>query len=264
MKSRLLFPLFLALFLTLGLAPTLALGHELILKPDASTTLKQGQNATGQIQASHVFMHSEEAERMAETPLHIVGGNAVHVTVEAPQDKPWLAYSFNAPTDGPFMLVGWRQPQVWTLTTQGIMEGDRDTLKKQGKTVVSVGKYEKFAKVLYNIGPNAPLFTTPVGQRLEIVPVGDVAKATANGAPIGFAVLLDGKRTDLALHATYDGFSKEQETYAQTLTPGKDKVSHVVFSRPGLWLLQAETMLKENVQGADTHTMKATLVLQIK
>ncbi len=259
MKFRMLLPLFLALCLV----PGSALGHEFILKPQGNTSLKQGQNATGQIQAAHVFMVSEEAERVAECPLHTVGGDPVHVTVEAPQGKPWLAYSFAAPTDGPFMLVGWRQPQVWSQTTQGIMEGDRDTLKKQGKTVISVGKYEKFAKTLYNIGPDAAVFTTPVGQRLEIVPVGDVSKATAKGAPIGFAVLLDGKRTNLPLNATYDGFSKEQEEYALTLTPDADNVSMVAFSRPGLWLLQAEAMLKENVQGADTHTMRATLVLQI-
>ncbi len=259
MKTRLFWCLLCALFLV----PGSALGHELILKPTGSTTLKQGHNATGQIQAAHVFMVSEEAERPAETPLHIVGGTPVTVAVEAPQGKPWLAYSFATPTDGPFMLVGWRKPQVWSLTTQGIVEGDRDTLKKQGKSVVSVGKYEKFAKVLYNVGPNAAVFTTPVGQRLEIVPVGDVAQATANGKPIGFAVLLDGKRTDLPLHATYDGFSKEQEEYALTLTPDKNKVSHVAFSRPGLWLLQAQAIVKEKVEGADTHSLKATLVLQV-
>ena len=259
MKFRLLMPLFFALWLV----PGLAFGHEFVLKPQGSTTLKQGHNATGQIQAAHVFMVSEEAERVAECPLHTVGGSPTKVNVVAPQGKPWLEYTFAAPTDAPFMLVGWRQPQVWSQTTQGMMEGDRDTLKKQGKTVISVGKYEKFAKTLYNIGPDAAVFTTPVGQRLEIVLVGDVSKATAKGAPIGFAVLLDGKRTELPLRATYDGFSTEQEEYALTLTPDSDKVSHVPFSRPGLWLLQAETVLKENVQGADTHTMKATLVLQI-
>lgn len=256
--------MFLSLFLALFLVPGAALGHEFILKPDGTTTLKQGQNATGQAQAAHVFMESEEAERVAEVPLHTVGGAPVLVTVQAPQGKPWLAYAFAAPTDGPFMLVGWRKPQVWSKTTQGILEGDRDTLKKQGKTVVSVGKYEKFAKTLYNIAPNAAVFTTPVGQRLEIVPVGDVAQAAANGAPIGFTVLLDGKRTNLPLHATYDGYSKEQEQYAHTLTPDKENVSHVAFSRPGLWLLQTEAVLKDNVKDADTHSLKATLVLEIR
>ncbi|WP_027187015.1 DUF4198 domain-containing protein [Desulfovibrio cuneatus] len=256
-------PLLWCLLCALCLVPGAAFGHEFIVKPQGSTALKQGQNATGQVQAAHIFMVSEEAERIAESPLHIVGESPVAVTVEAPQGKPWLAYSFAAPTGGPFMLVGWRKPQVWSLTTQGIMEGDRETLKKQGKSVASVGKYEKFAKTLYNLAPNAPLFTTPVGQRLEIVPVGDVSQAKGNGQPIGFTVLLDGKRANLPLHATYDGFSKEQEEYAFTLTPDKENVSHVPFSRSGLWLLQTQTVLKENVQGADTHSLKATLVLQV-
>ena len=259
MKTRLLW----CLLCALCLVPGSALGHEFIVKPHGSTTVQKSQNATGQVQAAHVFMESEEAEQIAEVALHIVGGDPAIATVQAPQGKPWLDYSFAAPTDGPFILVGWRKPQVWSQTTQGIMEGDRDTLKKQGKTVVSVGKYEKFAKALYNVGPNAALFTTPVGQRLEIVPVGDVSQATANGQPIGFAVLLDGKRTNLPLHATYDGFSKEQEKYAHTITPDKDNISHVPFNQKGLWLLQTETTLKQNVQGADTHTLRATLVLQV-
>ncbi len=35
------------------------------------------------------------------------------------------------------------------------------------------------------------------------------------------------------------------------------------FSRPGLWLLQAQAIVKEKVEGADTHSLKATLVLQV-
>lgn len=257
-------PLLLAMSALL-LPPTGVQAHEFLLKPAFPPIAKKSSLCSGQVQAAHVFMVSEEAERLADVALSLAAPHEeVQVEVDDGKKQLSLDYSFISPTDGPFILVGWRKPQLWSETTQGWLEGGRSSLQKQGKTVLNSSMNEKFCKVFYNLTADAEKnFAKPVGHKLEIIPLGDVAKASANSAPMPFQVLLDGKPLSVPIKATFDGFSREEEVYAHEFQPDDKAVTNVSFSEKGLWMLRAETTTESQSPDADTHNLKAVLIFAV-
>ena len=239
-----------------------ALAHEFIVKPDEGTTLQKNGVYSGQCQAAHIFMISEEAEPLEDVQLTILG-SANSVQVQAPTGKPWLQYSFTHQGTQPFVLLGWRKPQIWSQTTTGILAGTKEALEKQGKTVVSVGKYEKFSKTYYGVQPHYQGFMQPAGQRFEIVPVSDIGLVKAGGV-LQCKVLLDGKEIPIAVQATYDGYSSEGDVYLQSVQPSADGTVRISLPQKGLWMLRAETTLTKPEPGVDTHNLKATLVFAVE
>ena len=142
----------------LMISSTAALAHEFILKPDTATPAA-GQKTRMQAQAAHVFMVSEEAENPANVRLYVLQGDK-KTDIALVEDKALVSLvgDFTLAQNGPAMLVGHRLPQIWSETTEGVLEGNRAQLEAQGKKVRSVGKYEKFAKSLLNpaAAPRSP------------------------------------------------------------------------------------------------------------
>mgnify|MGYP000019512794 FL=1 len=124
------------------------------------------------------------------------------------------------PADGPAMIVGHRLPQIWSDTTEGVLEGGRKDLEAKGKKVLKVGKYEKFAKTMLNPAANDGLYKKVLGHDLEIVLLTNPADIKA-GDDIKAEVLLNGKPVKAPLGLTYDGYSAEQDATWPRLKPAR-------------------------------------------
>lgn len=257
--------LYAALTLTgLLFASSAVLAHEFILKPDTATPAA-GQKTRLQAQAAHVFMISEEAEKPASVRLHLLhDGKKATIPLEEDKTLASLVGDFSLAQSSPALLVGHRLPQIWCETTQGEMEGSRAVLEARGMKIKSAGKYEKFAKTLLNPAHNDTLYAKALGQDLEIVLLTNPADIKP-GSTLTAQVLLRGKPLPNAtLGLTYDGFSKEQDTYkskAQTNAQGK---ASLTVDKPALWMLRSSVVEKTPGADADEHHLRATYVFPVK
>ncbi len=239
-----------------------AMAHEFIIKPATAQPAK-GEQVKVQLQAAHVFMVSEEAETQDSVEL-ILSQNGQKTPIPVKENKETLSLEgmFSLPADGPALLIGHRKPQIWSQTTEGVLEGGRKELEAKGKSVIQVDKYEKFAKTFLNTGSANPEFNKPLGQELEIVPVGDLSKLKA-GDELECRLLYKGKPLVAPAWATYDGFSKEMNTYAYYTDPGTETFK-VKLTAPGLWMVRGEHNAKIKGGDAQNHIMRTVMVFEVK
>ena len=259
------FKVLLASVCSLGLlcASGVASAHEFIAKPDKTQAAK-GDTVGVQAQAAHVFMISEEAEPAETVVLELVqAGKSTPIALKEDDSVKALTGKIVLPADGPALLVGHRLPQIWSDTTEGVLEGDRKALEAQGKKVLKVGKYEKFAKTMLNAASADTLYKKPLGHDLEIVLLTNPAEIKA-GSEIKAEVLLKGKPVKAPLGLTYDGFSKETDTYMTKTETGADGVATLKITKPGLWMLRTEHTEKLTDGSADKRNMRATYVFEVK
>ena len=254
-----------------GLALTALLGaslpataHEFILKPDTATPAA-GHKTRVQAQASHVFMISEEAEKPENVNLQLVQkGKPTPVTLTEDASLAALVGDITLTDTAPALLVGHRLPQIWSETTEGVLEGNRAQLEAQGKKVRSVGKYEKFAKSLLNPAANDTLYKTPQNQMLEIVLLDNPATVKPGGV-MNVQVLLRGKPLPgAAVGLTHDGFSKEEDAYKVTATTDAQGKAALAVDAPALWMVRTATVEKTPGTDADAHHLRATYVFPVR
>ena len=254
-----------------GLALTAFLGaalpaaaHEFILKPDTATP-PAGKSTRVQAQASHVFMISEEAENPANVRLQILqNGKASSVSLSEDAALATLVGDFVLADSAPALLVGHRLPQIWSETTEGVLEGGRAQLEAQGKKVRSVGKYEKYAKTLLNPAADDSLYKTPQNQALEIVLLDNPASIKPGGT-MNVQVLLRGKPlADATVGLTHDGFSKQEDTYKATATTDAQGKAALTVDKPALWMLRTAKVEKTPGTDADEHHLRATFVFPVR
>lgn len=155
------------------------------------------------------------------------------------------------------MIVGHRLPQIWSDTTEGVLEGGRKDPAK-GKKVLKVGKYEKFAKTMLNPAANDGLYKKVLGHDLEIVLLTNPADIKA-GDDIKAEVLLNGKSVKAPLGLTYDGYSAEQDAYMAKAETGADGMASFKVTKPGLWIAY-RSYRKLTDGSADKRNMRATYV----
>lgn len=236
--------------------------HEFILKP-SKTALAPGENFSVQAQAAHVFMVSEEAEPVDTVRLNLLQDDK-ETAIALAEDAAVNALTGTAvlPKDGAAMLVGHRLPQIWSDTTDGVLEGDRKALEAQGKTVLKVGKYEKFAKTLLNPAVDNDLYKKNLGQELEIVLLTNPAEIKGEGE-IKIQTFLYGKPAKTPLGVTYDGYSKEEDTYLAEVETDAQGLATVKITQPGLWMLRIAHTDELTGQDADKHNMRATYVFPV-
>ncbi|MDD2967090.1 MAG: DUF4198 domain-containing protein [Desulfovibrionaceae bacterium] len=238
--------------------------HEFILKPEKAT-VAQGQQFGVQAQAAHVFMVSEEAENPADCSLFLLQQGKKHpIALSEDAANKTLAGTTSLPAAGAAWLVGHRAPQVWSETTEGVLAGDRAALEKQGKKVLSVTKYEKFAKTLLNASSKDESFKAVQGQNLEIVLLDNPAAIQAGGT-MRCQVLLHGKPVAGALvQASYDGASPKEDTYLASVESDAKGVASLPLNHAGLWMVRTAQTVKAADKGIDQHQMRAVTVFAIQ
>ncbi len=212
-----------------------ARAHEFVVKLD-NPTPKAGQTVKAEFMASHVFGVSDEMEPVEDVQAVVVQGDQkIALPVKPNPAAKDLAGEFALPADGPAWINGHRLPQLWSQTPDGVKAGDRAALK--GEQVISTSKYEKFVKVLLNPVAAAGTFDQPLGQTLEIIPLGNPADLKI-GEEIKVRVLYDGQPISVPVYASYFGFSEHQNTYAYYTEPEKGDPA-VKITAPGMWMIRA-------------------------
>lgn len=239
--------------------------HEflVVLRGDAA----RDASVTVEAQAAHIFMQSEEAEKVENVRVELLtaDGKKTALALAPSAASKALEGTVKGPVAAPAWLVGHRLPEIWSSTTEGVLYGDRAALEAQGKTVRSVCRYEKFTKTAVVPGGDAAFWSKPLGQALEIVPQASLAGLAAGGS-LTVQVLLDGKPVPQAeVGLSYDGYSKEEDTYKQLLhTDAAGKVT-LPLDTAGLWLARvAVTRPVKDGKGVDEEQLRSTLVFPVK
>lgn len=241
-----------------------AFAHEFIAKPD-TTQVRKGDSLRVEAQASHIFMASEEAEDPDSVRLELWQGD-VKAPVALAEDKTAhsLAGHVTVPGDGPAMLVGYRLPQIWSDTTEGVLEGDRKLLEAQGKKVLKVGRYEKFAKTVLNPASNSDVYKQNVGQTLEVLLLTNPADISGKG-DIKVQVLHNGKPVQTSVGLSHDGYSKEEDTYLESRDTDAQGMVTFHITKPALWMVRAAlTAPVKDTPGVDKENLRAVYVFPVK
>ena len=250
MPSRLLIAL-----LTLTCLPAMA--HEFIVKP-AQSTVRAGSNLPYAAISSHKFMVSEELEDQADVKGEVYSdGKRTPLIFTVSKDKLSFEGQAKAPA-GTFMLLGQRSGQIWANTPDG-------TKRNAGKTpgATNVRFIEKYSKSIVNASAQDTSFGKPVGDRLEIIPVTNPALAKA-GDDMAFKVLYKGQPLATNVWATYDGFSKRDNTYAYFTEGSDDGTATVKLTKPGLWMVRVEHSAPETNPDYSRYVGRAVFVFAVK
>lgn len=257
--SRLIFS-----FLILSaLMCTAASAHEFIVKPHANGAVTPGQEVPMSVVSAHVFMISEELEGegdAANIDLRLVDA-AGEQPLALKKNKARLTWDTVAKVrkNGTAVVAAHRKPMYWTHTTKGWKQAS----KKGLSGVIKSSKYEKFSKTLLTVGGKTAGFDRVLGQRLEIVPVDDPASVRP-GQELTLKVLLDGKPLATPILATFDGFSKQRNTYAYyTEDCCDDGTAKVRITSSGLWMVRVEHKVHEPNELYDDHVMRSVLVFEV-
>lgn len=209
--------------------------------------------------STHVFLVSQELEAANDVKVgYFVNGRRTDIAVQ-PNEKT-LAYdgTVTAPSSGTFIVTGARLPQIWAITPQGLKQ-------VAGKTPGASNPYkvEKFAKALVNTAPADNRFSTAIGDTLEIVPLTNPATVKP-GEELTVKVQFKGQPLATNVYATYDGFSKEENTYAYFTEGHKDGTAKVKITQPGIWMVRVQHAAPEHAEDYDRYVGRAVLLFEVK
>ncbi len=220
-----------------NIASTPVFAHEFILKP-----VQVGDKSRVEAQAAHVFMVSEEMEPLQDVELFAVQADLKRLPLSLEENQVAKSLQADLPEDGSaYLLLGHRKPQLWSDTTDDVQAGGRQELEERGYKVLSVGRYEKFAKLLLKQGAgveSARLSEQIVGDPLEIVLLNDPA-ALKPGDKLSCRVLWQGKPLQTEVKAGRDGFSPEADTYTASVKSNAEGIAEFPIDQPGIWFIRA-------------------------
>jgi uncharacterized GH25 family protein len=231
--------------------------HEFIVKP-AVMTIQAGAELQVAGLSTHIFLISQELEAAKDVKVGLyANGKRADITVKS--NEKTLAYdgTVTAPSSGTFILTGARLPQIWATTPDGLKQ-----VNKKGPNVSNPYKIEKFAKALVNVTPADNGFSTVIGDALEIVPLTNPATVKP-GDELTVRVLFKGQPLTTNVYATYDGFSKEENTYAYYTEGHKDGTAKVKITQPGIWIVRAQHSAPEHSEDYDRYVARAVLLFEV-
>ncbi len=232
--------------------------HEFIIKP-VKMTVNRGETLPFSVLSAHVFMVSEEVE-----PVDTVSVTLVSETGETPvpvmANDRLLTLDGSVPVmgEGTAILSGHRKGIIWTQTTSGWKQAPKSACTG----VVTSGKYEKFCKTLITSGHPDSGYARVLGQALEIVPVTDPASVSV-GDEMTVKILYKGKPLATEVFATYDGFSRDPNTYAYYSKSDAKGMVRVKMSHDGTWMIRVENKQSDKTAEYDASVIRAVLVFRV-
>lgn len=225
-----------------------ARAHEFIIKSYPFNT-QAGAEIPFSVLSSHVFMISEEMEPIQTVQVWLLEGD-VKRPLALKENQILRTLDGVAPLskDGTAMLVGHLQEPVEIVTAEGSNKSQKI-------------KREKFCKTLITVNADDRSYKKPLGHKLEILPISDLAGVKVGGE-LEFQVLFDGKPLSSQIYATYDGFSRHYETYAY-VTQARGGSARVKITNPGTWMVRVEKRVETTSREYDLHALKAILVFSV-
>jgi len=242
--------------LAIVLASSGADAHEFMVRPD-SFTVAPGKPFDFAVLSSHVFITSEEMEPAGQNAVGLFS-NAHRIDAALWPEPTTQTYrgTVTAPA-GTFLLSGRRAGQGWAVTPDGLKEGNQHMPGATDSFVM-----EKFDKTLVNLAPEDQGYATVTGDRLEIVPVTNPALAKP-GEELTVRVLYRGQPISATVTATYDGFSKEEDTYAYSTVAKKDGTAKVKITHSGTWMVRVQHSAPERTDDYDRYVARAVLMFRV-
>lgn len=163
---------------------------------------------------------------------------------------------------GTYLFVSGKKGLFWTRTTEGMRENVRkDAVEGALKGIYSA----KYAKALVAVGgAGGGVYSRRIGHDLEIVPLADPC-AMKPGDELKVCVYWKGKPFAAEIQATYDGFSREKNRFAQTVKTDVEGVALIKLTHSGAWLIKADKRGPYSVRKhADEEMHAATLTFGVK
>ena len=77
-------------------------------------------------------------------------------------------------------------------------------------------------------------------------------------------VLFKGQPLTTNVFATYDGFSKEENTYAYYTEGRGNGTARVKITQPGLWMVRVQHATRERTEEYDRYVARAVLLFEVK
>lgn len=233
-----------------------AIAHEFILVPESWNSYSPGQQLPFSLVSSHVFMKSEELENPANVKVDYMGKDIPVTANEAFKSYTGTVTIGGA---GAALLHGHRLGEVWSKTPQGVVKGDRTTLKG----VVWSRKYEKFCKTFIPVDGKTQGWDVKTGDTLEIMPLNNPLDLKI-GDELEVQVLHNGKPVSPeAVTATYDGFTDSPSSYAYFTEPYGEGKAKIKISASGLWMVRVQYIVDEKAVNYEQHAMRAVLAFPV-
>lgn len=243
------------------MASSAANAHEFIAS-QSPMAAKIGAEATLVLDSTHQAGIPEEAEELKHVAAKIMtAGNSSDIEIVINDNAPNLIGRFDVPETAAWISAH-RAGVVWSQTPDGWKSGGAT----EHADAIASARYEKFAKLLTGGTGDKAFVTTPIGTKLEIVPLSD-PRDTKIGDDAEFRVLLDGHPLTTSVLATYAGFTDTPNSWAyatETLaTENGSGIAKVRISAPGLWVVRVSADLPDSEDGVGNHNLRATLSFAI-
>ena len=253
--------LFMAIIVVAAFAVDTGLAHETLIKI-ANPNPKKGETIVAEITNSHVIIDASEEVTDPELAAVSIIQDGISTPATVTADPVALVSRIEAvfPGEGTAWLALHRKPQLYSQTPEGLKEGDSDSIK--GTKVLFTNKYEKFAKVLLNAAASDQSFAQPIGHLLEIVPETNPADLRV-GDELKIRILYDGKPVFAPVTASYDGFTKRENSYAFYASPEGPDAIFVKVHQPGFWVIMVNYKTSGG-KGIRTHSLNAALEFEVK
>jgi len=170
-------------------------------------------------------------------------------------------FEFVPPAEGVYLISGDIHPGFVSKTTQGYKMGPKNRFEQ----VVFCFHYNLCTKTFVYAGGPSQTPHQVAGDALEIIPQADPFDLR-KGSDFPIQVLFKGKPlAGATLKATYDGFSDQPHTFAQSAQTDSAGVAKVNLTEKGEWFLSVthETPYPDKAE-CDTNKYNATMTFRVE
>ncbi|MEW5944573.1 MAG: DUF4198 domain-containing protein [bacterium] len=221
-----------------------------------------GQKISLSLGWGHLFPGTDVMKNEDLEEIYAIGpsGKKLKVTPEPEQGK----FRIEAPGDlpGAYLIIAKRKGGYKTKTT----EGYKSLPKKDLKNVISSAYREMNAKAIVIVGRSGKdtHLQEEIGFPLEIVPT-EIPTDMREGDSLSVKVLFRGKPHRGFVHATYTGFTADEDTFAYAAKTNKDGIAKIKLLKSGIWMVKAEhTTPPSDPELCDEHLFVSTLTFEVK
>ncbi|MFO7568198.1 MAG: DUF4198 domain-containing protein [Smithellaceae bacterium] len=188
--------------------------------------------------------------------------------IEPAEKAGFLSAQVQMKKPGAYVVSVVRKPGFYTMYEQDGAIRHFSGPKTGLPNIILSNHFEQYAKSLIAVGdPSEKDFQTPIGHKLEIIPLAHPATLKGNGAHfLPMQILFDGKPARFVqVLATYGGFSTADDYAFATVADGQG-IAKIRILQRGTWLIKAnlKTPPPENMKElCDGMNYTATMTFEI-
>lgn len=261
MKKNIFKKLYITIFFVAAVFIT-GYSHFMWISP-AGYVLNKGDILKLRFPSAHLFPATAtteivEKDKMSDTLLYDPSGKSVKLSL-------WngdILESKRLNREGTYLVVSGKKGAFFSKTSDGRYE------KKPKDEVLNAVKctYSKsFNKAIVTVGaPAGNTYSKVLGHDIEIIPLRDPGTLKI-GTELQMKVLLNGRPYETGVDAIYDGFTKEENKFAQQVKTDKKGIATIKITNTGSWLVKVNNKIPyKNLKKADEQSYTATLTFFIK